>query len=225
MKRIDTATIEVDANGSGKDGFTDGEPGVTPRTIVDAEHMNNVQEEICNVIELNGHALDPDDPAQLARAVLQPAASFAITVPVGTSPRAATFVLIEQNIADMFVIQASDTEIAPALLGTYLVTVHLQVVSDDTTNPLAFWAFIRDDSGATNKRFKLSNTRFSATPGDPVTLSGSALMQLGEEELGIGLRLDVAAAAGNVVGYLTAPSSDDYNAHLHIVRVGPLAPV
>jgi len=46
--------------------FTEGnKAGGVPATVVSAEWLNNVQEEICNLIELNGVALDPNDQTQL----------------------------------------------------------------------------------------------------------------------------------------------------------------
>jgi hypothetical protein len=43
-----------DANGAGRDGFTDGDPGVTPASEYCSEQANGVQEEIVRAIELLG---------------------------------------------------------------------------------------------------------------------------------------------------------------------------
>jgi hypothetical protein len=52
MKRIDSFGIAEDLHGTGKHGFTDGDPvGGVPATIVAAEFLNGAQEEIAGVIE------------------------------------------------------------------------------------------------------------------------------------------------------------------------------
>lgn len=72
MHRIDHATREIDGNGAGKDGFTEGAPGVVPATVVTADWANAVQEEIAAVIEDRGIALDKPDNAQLLEAINKP---------------------------------------------------------------------------------------------------------------------------------------------------------
>lgn len=52
MQRIDSATASADENGTGKDGFTEGTYPSTPATQLTAKFFNQVQEEICNVIEV-----------------------------------------------------------------------------------------------------------------------------------------------------------------------------
>lgn len=70
MKRIDTSTAAADANGTGRDGFTNGDPGVpTPATEVDDTWLNALQEEICQTIELGGVALDSGSTTQLREEV------------------------------------------------------------------------------------------------------------------------------------------------------------
>lgn len=58
MHRIDSATAEADTHGAGKDGFTDGTPPSIPPTDLTAKWFNATQEEICNIIEGFGVALD-----------------------------------------------------------------------------------------------------------------------------------------------------------------------
>ena len=69
MKRIDTATAESDTHGTGKDGFTDGDPGITPRTIVDEDWCNGVQEEALGPVEALGITPDGSNLHQLQRAL------------------------------------------------------------------------------------------------------------------------------------------------------------
>lgn len=71
MHRIDHATREIDDHGPGKDGFTEGSPGVTPATVVTADILDAFQEEIANVIEgaPSSAALVKADNTQLATAI------------------------------------------------------------------------------------------------------------------------------------------------------------
>ena len=70
MRRIANSTRKIDANGAGKDGFSSGSLATQePATIVDPTWLNDVQEEICNVIELVGIALGGDSRIQLATAI------------------------------------------------------------------------------------------------------------------------------------------------------------
>jgi hypothetical protein len=55
MHRIDGSDVDVDLHGSGKDGFTDGDPSVpTPATVITDDWLNAVQEELSNAIETYG---------------------------------------------------------------------------------------------------------------------------------------------------------------------------
>lgn len=61
MHRIDTATRATDLFGSGKDGFTDGNPATaTLSTRLNASWFNGTQEEICRIVEAAGLALDTE---------------------------------------------------------------------------------------------------------------------------------------------------------------------
>ena len=70
MQRISTSSAVADLFGSGKSGFRNGDlpRGVLP-TAFNAEWCNHVQEEICNVIEGAGVALNPDKRDQLLAAL------------------------------------------------------------------------------------------------------------------------------------------------------------
>lgn len=70
MKRISTSTKAVDLFGAGKHGWRDGDLaiGVQP-TDAEAIWFNNLQEEVCNVIETNGIALDGNVRTQLYQAI------------------------------------------------------------------------------------------------------------------------------------------------------------
>ncbi|WP_157811639.1 hypothetical protein [Pantoea rodasii] len=70
MHRIDTSTAQVDKFGSGKNGFTGGNPqtGVLP-TALDADYFDSLQEELAGVIEAAGITLKKDTNSQLLTAM------------------------------------------------------------------------------------------------------------------------------------------------------------
>lgn len=70
MHRIDHATRAVDLHGAGRDGFTEGDPvaGEAP-TVVTANYLNAVQEELARAVEAFGVTLDPANHGQLAAAL------------------------------------------------------------------------------------------------------------------------------------------------------------
>jgi len=70
MHRIDTSTAQVDKFGTGKNGFTGGNPqtGKLP-TALDADYFDSVQEEIAGVIEAAGINLDKGKNSQLTEAI------------------------------------------------------------------------------------------------------------------------------------------------------------
>lgn len=72
MERINTSTAAPDLFGPGKDGFTDGDPGLAPETALDAAWFNAVQEELANAVEASGQELDLADNTQLHKAIQQP---------------------------------------------------------------------------------------------------------------------------------------------------------
>lgn len=66
MKRIDSVNARPDVNGTGKAGFHDNTdlPG-QDATYLKPDWLNAIQEELCNILEKNGIALDPDSKQQL----------------------------------------------------------------------------------------------------------------------------------------------------------------
>ena len=74
MFRIDHATAAAVMPEAGEQGdpgyFTPGNPGTgTPATVVTADFLNAIQEEICSVIEAAGEDLDKENPNQLLAAL------------------------------------------------------------------------------------------------------------------------------------------------------------
>ncbi|WP_323936160.1 hypothetical protein [Aeromonas veronii] len=76
MHRIDTPSRQKDKFGSGKDGFTRGDPQTgTPATEVSADILDTMQEEICAVVEEAGISLDKENNSQLLSAIKKLASS------------------------------------------------------------------------------------------------------------------------------------------------------
>ncbi|VAG56133.1 pyocin knob domain-containing protein [Enterobacter hormaechei] len=72
MHRIDTPTAQVDKFGPGKNGFTNGDPATGRRaTDLNSDMWDAVQEEICNVVEKSGLALNKDQHDQLHQAIIK----------------------------------------------------------------------------------------------------------------------------------------------------------
>ncbi|HHH0255552.1 TPA: hypothetical protein ACPZQ5_004421, partial [Yersinia enterocolitica] len=70
MHRIDTPTAQTDKFGTGKNGFTRGNPQTgVPATALDDDYFDAIQEEIAGVIESTGTALDKNNRAQLLAAI------------------------------------------------------------------------------------------------------------------------------------------------------------
>lgn len=69
MDRINGSYVATDLHGAGKDGFKDGNKALgIPATIVNAEFLNSLQEEIANVIEPK-LPLDVNNKSQLLTAI------------------------------------------------------------------------------------------------------------------------------------------------------------
>ncbi|MBZ6397257.1 MULTISPECIES: hypothetical protein [Pantoea] len=70
MHRIDTSTAQKDKFGAGKNGFTGGNPQTGElATALDADYFDDLQEEVCNVIEAAGLTLVKGTRNQLYSAI------------------------------------------------------------------------------------------------------------------------------------------------------------
>ncbi|PNK93105.1 hypothetical protein CEQ28_023465 [Hafnia alvei] len=70
MHRIDTSTAQKDKFGSGKNGFTEGNPQTgAPATALNSAFFDSIQEEIAAVIESTGVTLDASKNDQLKTAI------------------------------------------------------------------------------------------------------------------------------------------------------------
>lgn len=76
MQRIQGSTVEADKFGAGKPGFSEGNAETQrPATIVSAQFLDALQEEIVRAIEQSGQVPDAANLNQLAQAIAQAAAS------------------------------------------------------------------------------------------------------------------------------------------------------
>ncbi|WP_234086746.1 hypothetical protein [Azonexus sp. R2A61] len=90
MDRITTSTKATDLFGEGKHGFRDGNRAAAiPATDLSAAFMNDLQEEICNVIESAGYALVAGDRTQLRQAIAKMIQSGQRSVIIGGATFAA----------------------------------------------------------------------------------------------------------------------------------------
>ncbi|HFF7162760.1 TPA: hypothetical protein ACGEGE_001758 [Yersinia enterocolitica] len=70
MHRIDTPTAQVDKFGSGKNGFTRGNPQAgVPATAFDDDYFDAVQEELAGIVEAAGINLNKTNRAQVLAAL------------------------------------------------------------------------------------------------------------------------------------------------------------
>lgn len=66
MKRIDSVNARPNLNGAGKNGFHDNNDiSGQDATYLTPEWLNDLQEELCNLLEKNGTALNPDQKDQI----------------------------------------------------------------------------------------------------------------------------------------------------------------
>lgn len=99
MHRIDTSTAQVDKFGSGKNGFTGGNPqtGVLP-TALDADYFDTLQEELAAVIESAGITLNKAANNQLLLAMRTLTPGRLLNVRVFTANTTVTFSEMTKNI-------------------------------------------------------------------------------------------------------------------------------
>lgn len=102
MKRIDTATRAQNLFGAGKDGFRNGDlaNGITP-TDFNADWPNHIQEEIANVVEAAGIALNAGVKNQLLLA-LRAGGVFSTPLSTDNSTKVATTAWAKLGMASSF---------------------------------------------------------------------------------------------------------------------------
>jgi len=183
MFRADHSTALADANGAGKNGYTDGEPGVQAATVATADAFNAFQEEIANTIEGFGGTLSKPSQNQMYTRL-----AAAIT---GAKPIGVRCELIGSGVAhgDQFVpsIMGGDTgsfsvdivndKIILPTYGLYLVSAHALITCASTANPLTFGINMRVGGGSTTNNTAVAlATRWSATNTHKIAVSAVQLV-------------------------------------------------
>jgi hypothetical protein len=122
MRRISTATREVDKFGSGKDGHTNGVPSVTPTTQEDENIFNDLQESIVNTIEDLGMPVIVDDTlavvAQLSQAIQASISRLALGVRTGVVDGASHADVIYDEENDVYVMCTGVPDFETSPIGT-----------------------------------------------------------------------------------------------------------
>jgi hypothetical protein len=175
MFRADHATRLVDANGSGKDGYGSGDPGVTPATVVTADALNSLQEELCRAIEAAGITLDKTKLNQLARVVGGAFHTYTFSADGSTvSNGGVVFTSLDGDSGFSIV---GSREIAVPIPGWYEVSVSCFCGRNNASDPTTSQLNLKN-SGDSTHDLSIANRRFSATANENVLLSGVAYLHL-----------------------------------------------
>jgi hypothetical protein len=218
MDRIDDPTAETDKNGPGKDGFTEGDGGLVLPTRLREPWLNAVQEEIVSFIERENLTPNPADTSQLSQAARNDGAEYVVETSGSSSPNALEFTEIRKSLGSSYTIN-SDVELEPGRRGIYQVTLHVRVLSDDTTNPINFFAAVETNGGASDEIFRMHGIRYSATNTVHTVISGTCNVYIEDENSFI--TVDLHADFGNVTTPTGGPSGSppEYFGWLTITRL------
>jgi len=199
MDRINDPTAEADKFGAGKDGFTEGDPGLVDRTIVRAAWLDGVQEEIVRVIEGAGLTPSSADLGQLLKSVRK-SLRFAVCAISGTSVAASTnftMTLLAQSGG----FSVASNQLTPPADGYYLVLFFGRVLTADTSNPANVTLTVDNGSG---DDMIYVDYRPTASASDPVTVSMATIsLLLASEVVRVlhvsGSNQDIQAGSGRLV--------------------------
>lgn len=191
MKRIDTTHAVTDKNGTGQDGFDDGEAGVSAPTEVDSTWLNHVQEEIARSVELGGLTLDSADKGQLSRLVIPLGASANFSGATIAPNAAFTFASIHADTG--FTIGA--TSITLPSFGLYLVNVSALIKTDYTSDIVIGVTLIMNGV----EQFVVLARRGSASATDKVGVSGGFAVHFpsGTKTLAVQFNNDARGGGGS----------------------------
>lgn len=89
MQRVTHSTAKANLFGTGKSGYSAGIPGSEPATVLTADAVNALQEEIANAIEKFGVALNPADNTQLYKSLKAIKDAIPTSTGTGSDPDAA----------------------------------------------------------------------------------------------------------------------------------------
>jgi hypothetical protein len=131
--RIDDPTADADLFGSGKDGFTEGDPGLVAPTQVRAAWLNGIQEEVVGVIEDAGLTPDAGDLGQLLTALNTRTAYMHCDVS-GNAITAGNKLTLS-NVAESGGFVVASNEITMPSNGWYLICVMVHAKFANTSDP------------------------------------------------------------------------------------------
>jgi hypothetical protein len=191
MDRINGAAVSADLFGAGKDGFKDGDKanGI-PATIVTAEFLNSIQEEIANVIESQGITLDVNNRTQLKSAITTMLSGADITARFTTTGDISLNGLATQGggdwggaltAGDVILVKdqatGADNGWYAAAAGAWARMVYLDESAEVKPSNLT-----KVSEGAT-----LADTMWMLTTNAPITLGSTALVFSRKDTTGIQL--------------------------------------
>lgn len=178
MHRIDHPTAKADANGAGKDGFTNGNAGVEAGTIPDADWANGLQESVCQAIEGSGIVLVKGTHTQLLSA-MRAAARYTFGGATADSTTGLDMVPVSGlTIPGGYVLQGSDKELRVPAVGFYEVLFCADLRTTDATNPTQFGISIVWNGVAQQK---ITVKRPSADATASFTLSGVCFFEVTDQ--------------------------------------------
>jgi hypothetical protein len=171
MDRISDPTKQADKFGSGKHGYTEGTPGVTPPSKIRATAMDGPQEEIVRVIEDAGLTPTNSDLGQLLQAIKPQVASYEIS---GTAKANNALMDLTADFADPIYALASNV-VTVSQAGYYRVKANLQFTDSSTANPISggFYFLINSSDS-----YQFWGTRFSASNSDKTQAFGEIFVLL-----------------------------------------------
>lgn len=196
MHRTDDTYRKIGKHGAGKDGFTEGSPGVEAPTNIRAVWLDAVQEEIATAIEDAGLTLDSGDNGQLSEVLHtvmrhNSATAFPSASGLSAGDRFALTSYTEDGVP-----APGSSTITPTA-GIWLVSFSVCVMHSSTANPKSIGVALgvsQSTLGDTELTFR--GLRLSGTATDWVRISGTVVVPLGAVAGGVYLAADPLGGAG-----------------------------
>lgn len=226
MDFIQTANKQADKFGTGKHGFSAGNPsGGIPATYMSSEWCDNIQQEIVNVIEGAGGTINPASKTQLYQAIQamitgQAANDYKASVRAATTANITTLAGGAPNTLDGVTLVANDRilvkdQTTGSQNGIYMVTTlgtgangtWTRATDADQAGELTSGAVVAVEEGTTN-----ADSQWMLTTDGAITIGTTALTWARKDGAN-GLdttRIDVASAA-TVDLTANAPSTRNIN--------------
>lgn len=211
MQRINTATKAVDLFGANKHGWKAGNPATnTPATQQSADWFNAVQEELCNVIEGAGLAINPASRTQLSEAIVAMITSGGTTGGLKRSFSLTSGAILREygnvstgtlgHIAIGYVYNSSVNLATGVWSGRDVAGICWAEVWDDTTGVKDYWFAAADNAGVAPTwvlAYSMSNNLSLGSAGAELVTSSWVRQQVGNAGKNAdGLRTNISLPAG-----------------------------